>query len=90
MISPEHRLFVNELKFGTTAAPMYVREVTMVLQRPSGEISYLLGPWGAADADEAITDIESGTYDYRYRAAEQDSCITIEIDSQARCLRLTR
>lgn len=42
-----------------------IRDVRLVLSRPNGEITYLLGAWGVATAEEAAADIRSGRYRYR-------------------------
>jgi len=40
------------------------RRVDRVLRGPDGEITYLLGSWGAASSREAIDEVESGRCRY--------------------------
>jgi hypothetical protein len=40
------------------------RRVDRVLRDSSGRITYLLGSWGAASSDEAITGVLSGEFRY--------------------------
>jgi hypothetical protein len=67
---------------------MDVREVFMVLRQPSGDIAYVLGPWGASTAADAISAIESGRHRYRYRAGKHGARFVIVRDAQTKYLRL--